>query len=85
VVPEVRSCRNYLTRGGSLASHQCEAFTAPAFRDAAPRPDFCSILRAANIEAILRYEAHLDHQLYRATKQLKRLQRQRRGENVPHL
>jgi hypothetical protein len=32
---------------------------------------------------LLRYEAHLDRQLYRAMDQLERLQRQRRGENVP--
>src|ERR1700687_1132485 len=38
--------RTYLTRGGSLASHQCDAFTAPAVRDAARRLDFLSILRA---------------------------------------
>lgn len=34
-------------------------------------------------EKLLRYEAHLDRQLYRAMDQLERLQRQRRGENVP--
>jgi hypothetical protein len=34
-------------------------------------------------DKILRYEAHLDKQLYRAMDQLERLQRQRRGENVP--
>jgi hypothetical protein len=34
-------------------------------------------------DKILRYEAHLDRQLYRAMDQLERLQRQRRGENVP--
>jgi hypothetical protein len=32
---------------------------------------------------ILRYEAHLDRQLYRAMDQLERLQRQRKGEAVP--
>ena len=32
---------------------------------------------------LLRYEAHLDRQLYRAMDQLERLQRQRRGEKVP--
>jgi hypothetical protein len=31
----------------------------------------------------LRSEAHLDRQLYRATDQLERVQRQRRGETVP--
>lgn len=34
-------------------------------------------------EKLIRYEAHLDRQLYRAMDQLDRLQRQRRGENVP--
>jgi hypothetical protein len=34
-------------------------------------------------DKLIRYEAHLDRQLYRAMDQLERLQRQRRGENVP--
>jgi hypothetical protein len=34
-------------------------------------------------EKLLRYEAHLDRQLYRAMDQLERLQRKRGGENVP--
>jgi hypothetical protein len=34
-------------------------------------------------DKLLRYEAHLDRQLYRAMDQLERLQRQSRGENVP--
>jgi hypothetical protein len=34
-------------------------------------------------DKLLRYEAHLDKQLYRAMGQLERLQRLRRGENVP--
>jgi hypothetical protein len=34
-------------------------------------------------DKLLRYEAHLDRQLYRAMDQLERLQRQRRGETVP--
>jgi hypothetical protein len=34
-------------------------------------------------DKILRYEAHLDRQLFRAMDQLERLQRQRRGESVP--
>jgi hypothetical protein len=34
-------------------------------------------------DKLLRYETHLDRQLYRAMDQLERLQRQRRGENVP--
>ena len=34
-------------------------------------------------DKLLRYEAHLDRQLYRAMDQLERLQRQRKGERVP--
>lgn len=34
-------------------------------------------------DKLLRYEAHLDRQLYRAMDQLERMQRQRRGEKVP--
>jgi len=34
-------------------------------------------------DKILRYETHLDRQLYRAKDQLERLQRRRKGENVP--
>jgi hypothetical protein len=40
-------------------------------------------LPADATDKLLRYEAHLDRQLYRAMDQLERLQRQRRGENVP--
>ena len=32
---------------------------------------------------LLRYEAHLDRQLYRAMDELERWQRRRKGENVP--
>ncbi len=34
-------------------------------------------------ETILRYETHLDRQLYRAMDQLERMQRQRKSDNVP--
>ena len=34
-------------------------------------------------DKLLRYEAHLERQLYRAMDQLERLQRRRKGENVP--
>jgi hypothetical protein len=34
-------------------------------------------------DKLLRYEAHIDRQLYRAMEELERLQRQRKGENVP--
>jgi hypothetical protein len=40
-------------------------------------------LPADATDKLLRYEAHLDRQLYRAMDQLERLQRQRKGENVP--
>jgi len=38
---------------------------------------------AVATDKLLRYEAHLDRQLYRAMDQLERQQRQRRDENVP--
>jgi hypothetical protein len=34
-------------------------------------------------DKLLRYEAHLDRQLYRAVDELERLQRRRKGESVP--
>jgi hypothetical protein len=43
----------------------------------------CSLPPADATDKLLRYEAHLDRQLYRAMDQLERLQRQRRGERVP--
>lgn len=42
-----------------------------------------SLPPAEATDKLLRYEAHLDRQLYRAMDQLERLQRQRRGEKVP--
>jgi len=42
-----------------------------------------SLPAADVIDKLIRYESHLDRQLYRAMDQLERLQRQRRGENVP--
>jgi hypothetical protein len=42
-----------------------------------------SLPTADATDKLLRYEAHLDRQLYRAMDQLERLQRQRKGENVP--
>ncbi|HXZ31003.1 MAG TPA: hypothetical protein VEH30_01865 [Terriglobales bacterium] len=42
-----------------------------------------SLPPAEATDKLLRYEAHLDRQLYRAMDQLERLQRQRRGETVP--
>ena len=42
-----------------------------------------SLPPAEATDKLLRYETHLDRQLYRAMDQLERLQRQRRGENVP--
>jgi hypothetical protein len=49
--------------------------------DAEPRR--CSLPPADATDKLLRYEAHLDRQLYRAMDQLERLQRHRRGEAVP--
>jgi CRISPR/Cas system-associated endonuclease Cas1 len=37
----------------------------------------------ATLDKILRYEAALERQLYRAMNQLERLQRRRQGENIP--
>ncbi len=42
-----------------------------------------SLPPAEATDKLLRYEAHLDRQLYRAMDELERLQRRRRGENVP--
>ena len=44
-----------------------------------------SLPPAVATDKLLRYEAHLDRQLYRAMDQLERVQRQRRGDNVPPL
>ncbi len=49
---------------------------------AAERRSF-SLPPADATDKLLRYETHRDRQLYRAMDQLERLQRQRRGENVP--
>jgi hypothetical protein len=40
-------------------------------------------LPAGATDKLLRYESQLDRELYRAMDQLERLQRQRKGENVP--
>ena len=56
---------------------ECEELTG----DAAARA--FSLPAADATDKLLRYEGHLDRQLYRAMDQLDRLQRQRRGENVP--
>jgi hypothetical protein len=42
-----------------------------------------SLPQADATDKLLRYEAHLDRQLYRAMDELERLQRRRRGETVP--
>ena len=42
-----------------------------------------SLPSADATDKIIRYETHLDRQMYRAMDQLERLQRQRKGENVP--
>jgi hypothetical protein len=43
----------------------------------------CSLPAAEQADKLLRYETHLDRQLYRAMHELERLQRQRKGEAVP--
>ncbi len=42
-----------------------------------------SLPSAGATDKLLRYESHLDRQLYRAMDQLERLQRRRKGESVP--
>ena len=42
-----------------------------------------SLPSASATHNLLRYEAHVDRQLYRAMDQLERLQRRRKSENVP--
>ena len=44
-----------------------------------------SLPASVTTDKLLRYEAHLDRQLYRAMDQLARLQWRRRGETVPPL
>jgi hypothetical protein len=41
------------------------------------------LLPADVIDGVIRYGSHIEKQLYRAIKELERLQRQRKGENVP--
>jgi hypothetical protein len=52
-------------------------------RDTLAKTRCLSLPPADVIDKLLRYEAHLDRQLYRAMDRLERLQRQRRGECVP--
>ncbi len=66
---KVSELEEYVTKRENLA------------RDAEART--FSLPPADATDTLLRYEAHLDRQLYRAMDQLERLQRQRRGENVP--
>ncbi len=42
-----------------------------------------SLPSAEDADRVLRYEAHLDRKLYRAMDELERIQRRRKGENVP--
>lgn len=64
---------------GVLEEHELERQKLQ--RDAQARS--FSLPPADTIDTVLRYEAHLDRQLYRAMDQLERLQRQRKGENIP--
>jgi len=70
---------NRLKRIGLLKKH---ALTREKLAGDAEARSF-SLPPADAADKLLRYEAHLDRQLYRAMDQLERLQRQRRGENVP--
>ena len=63
----------------SLKQYRLES--AKLVRDAEARS--FSLPPADATDKLLRYEAHLDRQLYRAMDQLERLQRQRKGEKVP--
>jgi hypothetical protein len=69
----------YLEKIGELKRHVTEredlALDAEARSFSLPPADAT--------DKVLRYEAHLDRQLYRAMDELERLQRRRRGENVP--
>lgn len=66
---KIRQFEGYATQREKLAvDAEARSFSLPADDSA---------------EKLLRYEAHLDRQLYRAMDQLERLQRQRRGETVP--
>jgi hypothetical protein len=60
---------------GYTTEREIEDVVAAARRLSLPPPEAT--------DKLLRYEAHLDRQLYRAMDQLERLQRQRRGEAVP--
>ena len=65
----IRALKRYVTEGEDLAADaEALSFSLPP---------------ADATDKILRYETHLDRQLYRAMDELERLQRQRRGENVP--
>jgi len=64
----------------AVIEHQLE--TISIFKGYAEARSF-SLPPADATDKLLRYEAHLDRQLYRAMDQLERLQRQRKGEKVP--
>jgi hypothetical protein len=70
---------NGLERLGALKEYVVERETLA--EDAEARS--FSLPSADAADKILRYEAQLDRQLYRAMYQVERLQRQRKGENVP--
>jgi hypothetical protein len=65
----IRALRRYATERESVAlDAEARSFSLPP-REATDK--------------LLRYESHVDRQLYRAMDQLERLQRQRPGKNVP--
>jgi len=73
-----------------LIDHQLEMLELlkePALESVTLEPDAetrsLSLPPEEATDKLLRYEAHLDRQLYRAMDQLERLQRQRKGEKVP--
>jgi hypothetical protein len=69
----------HLKRIGALERYATEHESLGADADARS----FSLPPAEATDKLLRYEAHLDRQLYRTMDQLERLQRLRRGENVP--
>jgi hypothetical protein len=69
LLEKIGALKGYLTEREDLA------------RDAEARS--FSLPPADATDKLLRYEAHLDRQLYRAMDELDRLQRRRQGENVP--
>jgi hypothetical protein len=65
----INDFKNYASERGELtADSEARSYSLPP---------------AEATDKLLRYESHLDRQLYRAMDELERLQRRRRGENIP--